>query len=360
MLGLLHNFLPNGRGGGGDPIGVDLGDEAVRLVQTRGADRPALLAAASRDVPTFAREDPAAWTAFLSEALRELTREAGFAGRRVVLGLPNRRQSWLHLRLPKMPAGETAEALRFEAEGKLPYPAAAAVLRHEVVGEVHTDDGPRQEVLVTAVPRAEVEAAVLAAERAKLDVVGVRATPAALRDGFGRLYGRGGDAEATFMFVDLGRDSTRVVIARGRQLRFGRLIPVGGRAIDGGDEAARLRRLRDEADVPAEGAPAAMTLADELDRCRRYHDAAAGEAAVERLVFVGDDAAGENLCRVLARRLGVAAQTGDLMTRLLKSPGAMDDAQRLVAAGVDRRRAMPEWSTACGLALAGAREEATR
>ena len=322
VLGLLQPFLPmRGRRSDGGPIGVDLGASAVRLAQCGRGDGPTLVAAASRDLPPHADYAQAA-----GEAMRDLIADGGFAGRRAVLGLPAARQTWLHLRVPKLDAKQTAEAVRFEVEGRLPFPAAAAALRHHVVGEVHTPEGPRQEVLVTAVPKADVEALLSAAERAKLEVVAAVTTPVALAAGFGRLYRRRSDVGAAYLFVDLGRETTRAAVIRDGTLLFGRIIPLAA-------EPANLD-----------------ALADELGRCRRHHEATNPDAAIDRLVFVGGRTAHDGIWKGLAQRLNLAAQVGDLVTRLVTDE---TDPEVLVTAGIDRRRPSPEWSAACGLALCG-------
>lgn len=402
------------------PIGIDLGGDTIRLAQLRDFNgQPGLVAAASRDVPSYASADPAAYAEFAAESLREMWREGGFAGRRAVIGLPGHCQHWLHLRLPKLDPAQISDALKFECVGKLPFDPHAALLRHHVVGDVYTEDGPRQEVLCTAARRAEVEALLGAAERARLEVIGVTASPAALRDGFSRMYRRASDAETGWCFVDIGQRSTRVVITRAGHLYFARTIPIGGEAFTAAvsealgvstEEATLLRARLDDEETNAltEAAPAqqhtppppvstsdsenssfallgaamrasdqrttpalppaptgdpaadpvsratanvADTLADEIDRCRRYHEAAFPNAPVQRLLFVGGEANGRSLCRRLARRLGLAAQVGDLMTRLLPAEGGEMPTSRVVAAGIDRRRPQPGWSFACCLAL---------
>lgn len=414
------------------PIGIDLGGDTIRLVQLREFnDQVGVVAAASRDVPSYASTDPVAYAEFVSESLREMRREGNFAGRRAVLSLPGDLQHWLHLRLPKLESGQIADALKFECAGKLPFDPHAALLRHHVVGDVYTDDGPRQEVLCTAARRTDVEALLGAAERARLEVVGVTAAPAALRDGFSRVYRRSNDAESGWCFVDIGQRATRVVIVRAGHLYFARTVPIGGEAFTAAvadalgvsvEEAKLLRSRLDEEDSTAlaESTPArpqvpppaqdsgdadaenasfallgaamrasdqrnteaptatrttgatgatgvtadaaadpvgraianvAETLADEIDRCRRYHESAFPNVPVQRLVFVGGEANSRMLCKRLARRLGLAAQVGDLMTRMLDAEAGGIPTSRVVAAGIDRRRPQPGWSLACCLAL---------
>jgi Tfp pilus assembly PilM family ATPase len=52
--------------------------------------------------------------------------------------------------------------------------------------------------------------------------------PKALVDCFAHVYRRKTDAEVTSLFVDIGAAASRAVIARGTQILFARVIPVGG------------------------------------------------------------------------------------------------------------------------------------
>ncbi len=438
MFGLISPMLKAARSclaAAASPVGIDLGSDMLRLLQLRDDEAgPSIVAVAQRDVPPYAADNMASYAQFVGEALRELWREAGFVGRRAILGLPGDRQHWLHLRLPKLDANQLGETLKFECAGKLPFDPQGAVLRHHVIGDVYTKDGPRQEVLCTAARRSDVEALLSAAESARLEIVGIGATAAALRDGFMRGYQREGDDTTGFCFVDIGRRSTRVTVVRGGHLYFARSVPIGGdhfseavaKALSVPMEEAKLLRcrladaehqsaakatefkaeermvepvvgdgdhsfallgaamraseVRQAAAVPvlATGAsgttldinsesarrvweatrPIADELTDELARCRRYHESTFTNVLIERLVFVGGEANQRSLCRHLAQRLGIAAQVGDLLTRLSLTA---DDAThgRLLQAGVDLQRPLPAWSLACGLAL-GASKHATK
>lgn len=388
---------------GCSPIGVDLGADSLRMIQLADiATAPRLVAAASRDVPTFAAADANAYAEFAGEAMREMIRECDFSGRRATLGLPAHQQHWLHVRLPKHDAGQMAEALQFACAGKLPFDPLAAVLRHHVVGDVYTEEGPRQEVLCTAARRSDVEKLLACAEQARLDVSGITASPTALCDGFSRVYRRASDAETGWCFVDIGQSSTRIVIARAGHVYFARAIPVGGThlnkavaaAVGVSDDEAKLMRMhaddtledplaKPQADEDVTGrreedhsfallgaatragethqaerqlaatsvgqAEAAVldTLADEIDRCRRYHEAAFANVPVQRLAFIGGESRRKSTCMRIARRLSLAAQIGDLMPRLLGNGMPASAA----AAGIVPGEPQPSWSLATCLAM---------
>ena len=364
MFGLLSTLSPKrprlgfSRGGSASPIAVDLGSEAVRAAQITGSPEGAIMTAAGESpVAPHASDDFDAYIRGLPDLLREATDAEGFAGRDVVLSLPSSRLHWVTLRMPKLPADQLADAIAFEATDKLPFDASRATLRHEIAGEVHTKDGPRLEVLVSAARRGDVEAILAAAEKAKLQPVGIKAAPAAVRDGIARYYTRDDDQTTPFLCVDLGRRSTRAYVVRGSAMTFARPVDFSvdhaytaaakqlGRDVDElraerskplemakpaepvrpeGESfamlGAALRRSEDKPAADTRGDDVlkehALRLAGELTRCRQYHDATFAQQPIGRLVFFGGGAADQGLCREVAKRVGVAAQLGDFACRL--------------------------------------------
>ena len=212
-----------------NPIGVDFGSDCLRMAQVETAGGEVrLVAAASADVPQHVRSDANARIQFFAETTRDLLNHGSFRGRRAVLALPAASMYIQHLRLPKLDENETKKVLPFEAAGKIPVDPAAALMRHLVAGEVYQDQEPKNEVILMAAQRELVNQLLQAAARAKLDVVGMNVEPKAVVDCFGHVYRRKTDTETTSCFVDIGSASTRAIIARGSQILFARVIPVGG------------------------------------------------------------------------------------------------------------------------------------
>lgn len=225
MLSFMQNlFAPRG-----NPIGVDFGADCLRMAQVQSMDGDfRLIAAASADVPSHVRQDPQLRLEWFVETARDLLTQGRFRGRQAVLSLP---ASWMHLqhlRMPKMDEQALKKALPWEARGKLPIDPSTAMLRHLVAGEIYQDQDPKLEVIILAARRELINQYLLAASRARLDVVGMHIEPQVLADCFVHIYRRKTDADVTNCYVDIGCTATRAVIARGRQILFARTIPVGG------------------------------------------------------------------------------------------------------------------------------------
>jgi type IV pilus assembly protein PilM len=231
---------------GANPIGVDFGTDTLRLAQVELAGGEfRLVAAASADVPPHVRTDPAARLEFFTETTRELLSSGEFCGRKAVLALPAASMFIQHLRMPKLDEAEMKKALPFEAAGKLPIDPNFALMRHVVAGEIYQDQEQKNEVVLMAASRELVNQLLAAASKARLDVVGMNVEPKALVDCFAHVYRRKADAEFTTLFVDIGAAASRAVIARGTQILFGRVIPVGGDHFSRAVAAAMKSSLED-------------------------------------------------------------------------------------------------------------------
>ena len=227
-------FVQNWFAARANPIGVDFGSDCLRLAQvqrvptTGTAAEYRLIAAASADVPSHVRHDPAARLAFFVETTRDLLAQGNFRSRQAVLALPAASMHIQHLRMAKMDDSETKKALPWEARGKLPIDPSQALMRHLIAGEVYLDSDPKNEVIVMAAAREFVHQLLASASKARLDIVGMNVEPKALVDCFGHLYRRKTDSEVTNCFLDIGSCASRAVIARGGHILFARTIPIGG------------------------------------------------------------------------------------------------------------------------------------
>ena len=224
MFGFLKTLATNAC-----PIGVDFGSDCLRMAQVQVADgEPRIIAAASADVPSHVRNDPAARASFFVETAKDLLAQGKFKGRQAVLALPAAQMFIQHLRVPKMDDEALKKALPWEARGKLPIDPTQAVLRHTVAGEIYHDSEPKDEVILMAAARDTVNALLSSAAKAKFDVVGMNVEPMAIVDCFGHVYRRKADQKSVSFFIDIGWKSTRAIIAEGSHILFARTIPVGG------------------------------------------------------------------------------------------------------------------------------------
>jgi Tfp pilus assembly PilM family ATPase len=86
-------------------------------------------------------------------------------------------------------------------------------------------------------------------------------------------------------------------------------------------------------------------LIDELNLCRRYHEATFPNSPVNRMIFVVVEARQRGLCAHIAQEMGLAAQVGDPIVRM----GRISDVG--IESGIDRRQPQPNWAVAIGLSI---------
>ena len=249
MFGFVKSFVASNA----SPIGVDFGSDCLRMAQVQiSGGEPRIIAAASADVPSHVRNDPAARASFFVETARDLLAQGGFKGRRAILALPAAQMYIQHLRIPKMDDEAMKKALPWEARGKLPIDPNHALLRHVVAGEIYQDSEPKNEVILMAAARETVNAMLSSAAKAKLDVIGMNVEPMAIVDCFNHIYRRKSDEASLNCFVDIGFKSSRAIIAEGARILFARTIPIGGehfnravaQALGIGAEEAKLLRIK--------------------------------------------------------------------------------------------------------------------
>lgn len=208
-------------------VGLDLGFDRIRAVEVKNADRarPSVTRAATIPIPPGAvvsgevREIHT-----VAAAIRKLWATGGFTSKDVVIGVGNQRVLARDLSVPKMPIAQIREALPFQVQDMLPVPVAEALLDFYPVSEGMGDAGPIVNGLLIAAIKESVLANVSAVRGAGLNPVQVDLIPFALTRILARDNAKGG----TVALVDIGANTTNVVIATDGVPQFVRMIPAGG------------------------------------------------------------------------------------------------------------------------------------
>ncbi len=345
------------------PVGIDVGNSAVKLAQLRcTADELELSAVAMAETPEECGEDRPARLASLAKTLSRLFREGRFKGKECVLSLPATETFVQHVRIAKLPREELERALWAELQGKLPFDPADAVMRHVVAGETYSDGETGLEVIVLAAAREVIEGYVDAARKARLRVQAVNVEPCAILECFARLFQREADKDKATLFLDMGRAMTQVVVAHGPKLVFARNVPLGGKHLERAagailgmpmEEIQNVRLAEALSKAPVEEAdrlydamgPALASMGDEISRSLRYYESVFPSKLVERAVFLGGQALDRRFCQRMAQRLNLPAQIGDPLARIRSAESAE------AAYQLDRRHPQPAWAVAVGLSL---------
>ena len=269
-----------------------------------------------------------------------------------------------------MPESQLEDTVFTEARSKFPFEIEEAVLNFMVAGEVRHGEDARLEVLLFAAPKAAIEAHVARLHAMGLMPASLDAQHCALFRTFERYLRRKDDKDEVNVFVDMG-GTTKVIITRGRDILFIKNINRGAISFNQAvashlnlspAEASALRRrvLKGSKEGSAGGdasdrevqqalfdaiRPEIEELADEINRCLRYHGVTFRGDRPAHVTFIGGETHEGGIPEMLGKRIGLPVIIGQ--------PFRGINTKNLGPA-VDRRGMLSEWTVAFGLSLKGA------
>lgn len=214
-------------------IGLDIGTSGVRAAEFRlGRRKPVLRKFAAVPVPAGAvRNGVVVDSAAVSAALRTLWSEGKFSTKTVVIGIANEGVLVRQMDLDWMPPADFRKALHYQVAEALPVPVDEANLDYHLLEELKLPaDGEKEahrvnRILLVAAARDVVDGFATAAQDAGLRVTRADLLPFALI----RAASPAGAGEPeTEAIIDIGTDSTSVVVHSAGQPRFVRMIPASG------------------------------------------------------------------------------------------------------------------------------------
>ena len=209
-------------------VGVDISSGGIRAVELRDSTtaRPTVVKYESIPLPEGAvQRGEVVEVATVVTALQQLWSAGGFTSKNVVLGIGNHRVLARDLTVPKMSIERIRESLPFQVQELLPVPVEQALLDFYPVSEGMSDQGPVVNGLLVAAVKESVDTNVRAVELAGLNPVDVDLIPFALC----RVLLRGSSRRGLVAIIDIGSNTSTVVVARDGVPEFVRIISAGGR-----------------------------------------------------------------------------------------------------------------------------------
>jgi type IV pilus assembly protein PilM len=349
------------------PIGIDVGASRAKLVQLAmsGAGY-SVIACAKVDLPNLPGLTAALREEALLERIAEKLKTGGFRGGDCISALVTGEVAIRNVRVPCVRDEELDRAVREEARNKFSFDLAEAKLNYLVAGEVYHGQDKRLEVILFAAANDALEAHVARLQRMGLTAVSLDVPHCAMFRTFERYLRRKEDENEVNIFIDIG-GTTKVVITRGRDVLFIKNLARGGVSFNKTvaarlgvtpEEAAELRRrlaggsgANEKSDPALRPAlldalrPEIEELAEEINKCLRYHSVTFHGTRPQRLTFVGGEAHEASVPALLGERLGLAAVIGQPFRGINTTNLGPD---------VDRRGMLSEWTVAFGLSLKGA------
>jgi len=283
-----------------------------------------------------------------------------------VTGLPSDAVSYKNMRFPPMPSGDLAQAVQWEAPGRLGDAEQPMTIQYVDAGGVFQGDERRRELVVMGAGTSYLESHLQMLHKAGLKPEAIDVPPIALARCMHQNPAAGRDQAQ--VVLDVGHQASKVLITRRGGVRFFKMIDIGGAHLTEAvakhlnlteDEAAEQRwALPDPAtthEAPATGSgsdrvhrlvheavrPVVDELARELGLCLRYYSVTFRGHRPEQVALVGGEARQAWLAPLLADTAGVEVTTVDPIDEVGCTP---DD-------GVLDAPPHTEWAVAAGLSL---------
>lgn len=311
------------------PIGVDVGSEYIRMAQLGSNNQGLFLQSAGMaQKPPHIELNSPTWQRWAIESIKEIIRKEIFRGKKVITALPSDDLFIEPIKVPRSALDRLDDIVPQKIRKHLPFPVENALYQHVTV-EFNGNGSPDTDVLAIAADRETVNRHLAIYEKAGLDVVGMSIWPIAMVRSFVHFFcRRKSELEKIVILLNIGTNHTNVVIARGADLLFARMVSIGHTQLEQGQMLQRLF--------------------SEIDACIRYFETSAGNMQIERLLLFTGSSASPTLCEKvaeLAQRMQIAAQVGDVLSaiEINQGPDCL----------IDRRNSCIDWATTFGLSLDG-------
>jgi type IV pilus assembly protein PilM len=296
------------------PIGLDIGNSCIRMIQLSIQDGNIKVSAAdSVRIGNEFKDEPNRMKEFLLSAIKDMLAKGRFYGREVVSCLPNDKLKITSFRVSETKGEEIEEALRKEAEQRFGLDPDKDTIEHMIAGAVQQGDMVKNELIMFAV-----------LEQTGLRPIAIDMAPCALFRCYSRLLRRQEDKEETIVFIDVGSRFTTVVFGRGKEISFIKQIPIGGDSFNR-EIASKLGVNVDEAEVLRQKLQLERAKKDKLVICKEQKesskdnvlDASTRQVIVDAIGSVAEDLAKEiSLCFIYysvtfrGKRVGRAVFSG--------------------------------------------------
>ncbi len=314
------------------PIGVNLGNECIQMAQigiTKGG--VFLQGAGVAPKPKDIELNSPAWQRWAIDTIKDLHRQETFQGKKVITALPASDLLIEPIKAPRSALDRLDQIVPQKIQKRLPFPAENALYQHVVVN--YKENGSIDaDVLAIAANREVVNRHLAVYEKAGLDIVGISIWPVAMIKSFtGFFCRRQNEQDKIAILLSIGFDHTNVVIVRGPDLLFARVVTIGHSQLEQGQMVQRLF--------------------SEIDACIRYFETSSGNLQIQRLLFLTGSGASPLICdkvAELAQRIQVPAQIGDVLSaiEINQGPDCL----------IDRRNSRIDWATPFGLSLDGSKQ----
>lgn len=212
-----------------EAIGLEIGSANIKMVELSGTP-PSLKNLSIRPTPPgVIQEGSITEPGALTDLIKEMLAEMRTRKRYVVTAASNLAVITRTLQVPKMPIKQMEEAVRWEAERYIPFPIDEVVLDYAPLDPLEAiPEGEQMDVVVGAARQETVASLVEALKASELEPLVIDVKPfAGLRTLTNRLVAT--DREPITLFLEIGAESSALVLTRGERLLLNRVINLSGK-----------------------------------------------------------------------------------------------------------------------------------
>lgn len=314
------------------PIGIDAGDDGLKLVQLgENGKGICLIAGSNENRPEDIERGSSNWQRWAIETICQLTSNGDFQGKEVIASIPTSDVFIDLIKMPNTKESELQDAVFSKIKLKLPF---EPLEENTVMKYIPTEE---DNILVMATDRKIIDRHLAIYEKTGLAIKSIGVWPIALTNCYTRFFGRRKtDLDVIVMLICIEANQTNVVICRHKNLLFARSVSIGAKQLD--EEKVVTR------------------LVLELTACRRHFGSMYRNAQIERVIFLSDQSVDRQICVTMAKQLEMPAQMGDCLAaieianscRLGRNP---EGDKGCLGTPIDRRDCQINWSVAFGLSL---------
>lgn len=230
MAGFFSSF-----GKPSSQLGVDIGTSSIKVVELKRGDQiPALSSYALLDSQSYLMRTSGAIQSSsvklsgmqLTEMLKLAKDRGNFSTNSAVASVPPYVAFTAMVEMPQMKPSELESAVSFQARQYIPIPLEQVSLQWLKVAELPTTNGNSRElVMLSAVPLEYVNTCKQAFANAGLSLASLEIESLAL------VRGAVGPDQTPTLIIDIGAQSTSILIAEAGQLTFAEQADVGGATV---------------------------------------------------------------------------------------------------------------------------------
>jgi type IV pilus assembly protein PilM len=265
----------------------------------------------------------------LAQIIKELVEQARMSTRNVAVGIPSQRVFTAVVDFDRLPPGELAKAIRYQADSLIPTPLDKSKIDWAVIGD-SPKDKTKVEVLLSSVENDFVEQRLDLLESIGLEVVAFEPDNLALTRALIAT-----DSPQAQMVLDIGNKNTDLVVTANGSPRLTRSIPTGAEAVirsaaqnlNIDDNQARqfvfkfgLGRDKLEGRIYDAIIGTVDILTGEIDKSIKFFQSRYADTPVSRIVVTGGASALPEFPLYLANKFGIEVEIGNAWRNVSFAP----------------------------------------